>query len=53
MIEGTAKDGATFNAGTAQVKAYMEKYPDVTLEAAIGSCVMEYEKELEENKEVE
>jgi len=40
-----AKDGKRFDANSPQVKEYMEKYPDATLEVALGSVVMNYNRE--------
>jgi hypothetical protein len=51
MIEGIAKDGSKFNADSTLVIKFMEKYPDVTLEAAIGSVVEQYEQEQAEDLE--
>jgi len=41
-IRGEAKDGTIFTADSPEVKDFMQKYPDVTLEAAIGSVVNQY-----------
>lgn len=38
-IFGEAKDGTRFDETSPEVVAYREEYPDVTLEAAIGSVV--------------
>jgi len=47
MIFGRAKDGKEFAAESPEVVAYREQYPDVTLEASIGSVIAMYEKELD------
>jgi hypothetical protein len=43
-IFGMATDGTKFTAESPEVVAFLEKYPDVTLEVAIGSVIMEYNK---------
>jgi len=45
-VFGEAKDGKRFAAESPEVKAYMEQYPDATLEVALGSVVMEHDKSL-------
>lgn len=47
MIFGRAKDGKEFSAESAEVIAYRETYPDTSLEVAIGSVIMDYERSLE------
>jgi hypothetical protein len=46
-IFGTAKDGKEFDAESQEVKDYLAQYPDVTLEAAIGSVIEDYNRTLE------
>ncbi len=41
---GVARDGKVFGPTSIEVTEYMAKFPDVTLEVAIGSVVMEYDK---------
>ena len=50
---GQAKDGKIFTAESPEVLEYMNKYPDVTLEAAIGSVVGVYERSLESQESSE
>lgn len=42
-IYGIAKDGRKFYEDSEEVKKYREQYPDVSLEAALGSVVDMYE----------
>lgn len=44
---GETKDGLVFNEDSPEVKAELEKNPDLTVEAAIGNVVMAHEKTLE------
>jgi hypothetical protein len=54
MIFGEAKDGKRFDADSPEVKEYMVTYPDVSLEASIGSVIMDYDRKInEETIEVE
>lgn len=50
-IYGEAKDGTRFDATSPEVIAYREKYPDVELEAAIGSVVSMYDNAAEVTSE--
>ena len=45
-IHGRASDGTVFTAESDAVIAYRQQYPDVTLEAAIGSVVSIYEQQI-------
>ena len=45
-IHGKASDGTVFTAESDAVIAYRQQYPDVTLEAAIGSVVGIYEQQI-------
>lgn len=47
-IKGIAVDGTEFTAESDAVIAYLAQYPDVTLEAAIGSVVMTYNEQIAE-----
>lgn len=52
-IFAEAKDGKRFDAESEEVKKYLEQFPDATLEVALGSAVMEYEKTLPAEEVVE
>lgn len=41
-IKGVGADGREFTANSPEVVVYRTKFPDVTIEAAIGSVVSEY-----------
>ena len=45
-VFGKATDGTIFTAESDAVIAYRAQYPDVTLEAAIGSVVVIYEQQI-------
>jgi len=47
-VHGNAKDGKIFDADSPEVIEYLKKYPDVTLEAAIGSVIEIYNRQLED-----
>ncbi len=44
---GSARDGKVFTAESQEVIDYMTKYPDVTIEVAIGTAVLLYERYLD------
>ncbi len=46
VVMGMAADGKEFTAESPEVVAYQVQFPDVNLDAAIGSVVMEYNKTL-------
>ena len=49
----TAIDGTVFSEDSFEVKEYLKKYPDVNIEPALGSVVMEYNKMFDKIEEVE
>lgn len=51
-ITGTANDGTVFTKDSDAVVAYLQQYPDVTLEAAIGSVVGIYNEQIAEPEAV-
>lgn len=44
----TANDGTIFNAESDEVIAYLAEFPNVSVEAAIGSVVMVYNRQIED-----
>lgn len=44
-VYGVSKDGSHFCEFCPEVKAELEKFPEITLEVAIGNCVTEQDKE--------